>query len=441
MSTTTGSERGIPSPDETPQAPDTGGVGVGLRLVPGSSGTGSPGTGWPAVGPRAADDVRRARAALSRVVEPRDVEVAALLQEVGPLEAMDRIRGGHGTLARFAARVGALHVDRDLEVAAKVGARVLVPGDPEWPDTLDDLPIPPWCLWVVGRLDLVDTTRRSVAVVGARAATTYGEHATTDLAAGLARRQWTVVSGAALGIDAAAHRGALAVDGTTVAVVAGGVDRPYPAANAGLLRRIADVGLVVSEAAPGAAPMKARFLSRNRLIAALTRGTVVVEADLRSGSRNTVTHATGLSRPVGAVPGPITSMMSAGCHQEIRDQKAVLVTSVDEVIDLVGDLGDDACEEPRAADTDVDRLPVEDRAVLEAVPYRRSVALDVIARDAARPPLVVRAALARLEQARLVIGQSGTWRKAPSPRRRPAAVATSPSPAPVPSTTPTLPLE
>ncbi|WP_076259792.1 DNA-processing protein DprA [Intrasporangium flavum] len=355
------------------------------------------------------------------MVEPRDVEVAALLQEVGPLEAMARIRSGHGTLARFAARVRALHVERDLEVAAKVGARVVVPGDAEWAEALDSLPIPPWCLWVVGRLDLVDTTRRSVAVVGARAATSYGEHVTTDLAAGLARRQWTVVSGAALGIDAAAHHGALAVDGTTVAVVAGGVDRPYPAANATLLRRIAEVGLVVSEAAPGAAPMKSRFLSRNRLIAALTRGTVVVEADLRSGSRNTVTHATGLSRPVGAVPGPVTSMMSAGCHQEIRDQKAVLVTSVDEIIDLVGDIGDDACDEPRAPDTVVDRLSTEDRAVLEAVPFRRPVALDVIARDAARPPLVVRAALARLEQARLVIGESGTWRKAPAPRRKTAS--------------------
>ncbi len=416
--------------------PAAGSRGSGLRLVPASAGAATVG-----VGDGGPDDVRRARAALSRVVEPRDVEVATLLEKVGPLDTMERIRRGHGTLARFAARVRALDVDRDLEVAAKVGARVVVPGDDEWPDTLDHLDIPPWCLWVVGRLDLVDVTDRSVAVVGARAATAYGEHVTTELASGLARRRWTVVSGAALGIDAAAHRGALAVDGTTVAVVAGGVDRPYPAANATLLRRIAAVGLVVSEAAPGAAPMKSRFLSRNRLIAALTRGTVVVEADLRSGSRNTVSHATGLSRPVGAFPGPVTSMMSAGCHQEIRDQKAVLVTSVDEVIDLVGDLGDDACEEPRAADTDVDRLAPDDRAVLEAVPFRRSVALDVVARDAARPPLVVRAALARLEQARLVIGESGTWRKAPAPRRRSSFPSPSSTGRPQPPGTPTLPLE
>jgi DNA processing protein len=366
----------------------------------------------------ASEEERRARAALSRVVEPCDAEVAVLVHTLGPVEAMQRVRSGSGTLARFAGRVRGLDVSRDLEVASKVGARLVVPGDPEWSERLDELPIPPWCLWVVGPLDLVDVCERSVAVVGARANTAYGEHVTTDLASGLARRRWTVVSGAALGIDAAAHRGALAVGGSTVAVVAGGVDRLYPVANAALLRRVAAEGLVVSEAAPGAAPMKSRFLSRNRLIAALTRGTIVVEADLRSGSRNTVTHAEGLARPVGAVPGPVTSMTSAGCHQEIRKGRAVLVTSVDEVIDLVGTIGADACDEPRAGDTEVDRLAPEDKAVLEAVPYRRPVPLDVISREAARAPLSVRAALARLEDAGLVIGEAGTWRKTPTPPRR-----------------------
>ena len=359
----------------------------------------------------ATDDERLARAALARVVEPCDKEVHALVMERGPVGALAAIRAGEGTLARFAARVATLDVQRDLAVAARVGARLIVPGDAEWPDDLDELAVPPWCLWVRGPLDLADAVVSSVAVVGSRSATSYGEQATADLAAGLARRRWSVVSGAALGIDGAAHRGALAVDGATVAVLAGGVDRPYPASHATLLRRIAETGLVVSEAAPGAAPMKSRFLSRNRLIAALGRGTVVVEADLRSGSRNTVTHAVDLNRPVGAYPGPVTSMMSAGCHQEIRNQRAVLVTSVDEVVDLVGDLGDDACDEPRGPSTAIDRLAPDDRSVLDAVPYRRGVALDTVAHDAALPPLAVRSALARLEELGLVLAQEGTWRK------------------------------
>ena len=368
-------------------------------------------------GPATQED-RVARASLARLVEPCDQEVHALVGEEGPAGAVEKICSGEGPLARFAGRVAASDVRRDLDVASRLGARLLVPGDAEWPASLDDLSLPPWCLWVRGPLDLAEVAERSVAVVGSRSATAYGEHATAELAAGLARRGWTVVSGAALGIDGAAHRGALAVDGATVAVLAGGVDRPYPSSHGPLLRRIAGSGLVVSEAAPGAAPMRSRFLSRNRLIAALGRGTVVVEADLRSGSRNTVGHAVELNRPVGAYPGPVTSMMSAGCHQEIRNQRAVLVTSVDEVIDLVGDLGDDACEEPRGPSTVVDRLDADDRAVLDAVPYRRGVPLDAVARDAALPPLAVRSALARLEELGLVHGEAGTWRKRAWRQRR-----------------------
>jgi DNA processing protein len=370
----------------------------------------------PVCAARVADDERLARASLSRLVEPGDREVHVLLAEHGAVDALARVRSGEGTLARFGPRVAVLDTARDLAVAARVGARLLVPGDAEWPVRLDELAVPPWCLWVRGPLDLAESALRSVAVVGSRSATSYGEQATAELAAGLARRGWTVVSGAALGIDGAAHRGALAVDGATVAVLAGGVDRPYPASHATLLHRIAESGLVVSEVAPGAAPMKSRFLSRNRLIAALGRGTVVVEADLRSGSRNTVSHAVELNRPVGAYPGPVTSMMSAGCHQEIRNQRAQLVTSVEEVVDLVGDVGQDACEEPRAPSTVVDRLAPDDRAVLDAVPYRRGVPLDTIALEAALPARAARSALARLEDLGLVDGESGTWRKRPSRR-------------------------
>ena len=182
--------------------------------------------------------------------------------------------------------------------------------------------------------------RRAVAVVGARACTVYGEHVAGDLAAGLGDRGWTVVSGGAYGIDAAAHRGSLAVDAPTVAVLACGVDVAYPAAHDGLLRSVRAMGVVVSELPPGARPTRRRFLDRNRVIAALGRGTVVVEAALRSGALNTAGHADELSRTVMAVPGPVTSAASAGCHELLRARGAALVTDAADVLDLVGRPGD-----------------------------------------------------------------------------------------------------
>lgn len=359
-------------------------------------------------------DERRARAALSRLVEPRDLTVHALLERVGAVEAVARIIEGRGELARFAARVRSLDTDRDLQIAGRVGARLVLPDDDDWPQGLDDLAIPPWCLWVRGPAPLAAMVMRSAALVGSRVATAYGEQLAAEFAAGIAGRGWAVVSGGAFGIDAAAHRGALAVEGHTVAVMAGGIERAYPAANAPLLARIAATGAVVSEVAPGSAPMKSRFLHRNRLIAALTRGTVVVEADLRSGSRNTVTHATDLRRPVGAVPGPVTSMVSAGCHEEIRNGRAVLVTSADEIIDLVGEIGVDACEPRRGRSLVTDDLPTDDRAVFEAIPFRRAVDLDTIARVTTQAALTVRGALARLEADGLIASEAGTWRRAKS---------------------------
>lgn len=354
---------------------------------------------------------QRARAALSRLTEPDDLAMHKLVQQVGPVEAVERICHGEGALARFAPRVRTLDVESDMRVAAKVGARLVVPGDLEWPSRLEQLSAPPHCLWVRSPVDLAELLERSVAVVGSRTATRYGEQVSADLGAGLAQRGWTVVSGAALGIDGAAHRGALAVDGPTVAVLAGGVERAYPVAHATMLARIAATGAIVSEAAPGSAPMKSRFLSRNRLIAAMTRGTVVVEASLRSGSRNTVKHALGLNRPVGAVPGPVTSMTSAGCHQEIRDARAALVTSAEEVIDLVGGLGDDACEPARGPVEASDGLPPHEAAVLESLPFGNPVELDLVMRMTALGPREVRGALARLETKGLVEGAEGTWRK------------------------------
>jgi DNA processing protein len=360
-------------------------------------------------------DERRARAALSRLAEPCDRSIAALLSEVGASEAVEQVLRGEGGLRRFAARAATLDVRQDLANAARAGARVLIPGDPEWPEGLGDLEFPPWCLWVRGERQLSEVLGRSVSIVGARAATSYGEHLTSELAAALASRGWTVVSGAAFGIDAAAHRGALAIDGCTVAVLAGGVERSYPAAHGPLLDRIARDGLVVSEVPPGSAPMKSRFLSRNRLIAAMSGGTVVVEAGLRSGSLNTARHASDLSKPVGAVPGPVTSMTSAGCHQAIRDGLAVLVTTAEEVIELVGELGEDACVPPRGPELAADALDQVQRRVLEALPLRKAVELDRIAAVTTLAPFTVRASLARLAALGLAISEQGQWRKTTRP--------------------------
>lgn len=360
---------------------------------------------------------RLARAALSRVVEPGDRGVHALLQQWGPTETLGRIKAGHGRLARFAERVRRLDRDRDLATAAKVGARLVIPGDDEWPARLDDLDVPPWCLWVRGPADLGAVTRRSVAVVGSRVCTAYGEQFAAELAAEIAGRGWTVVSGAAFGIDGASHRGALSVDGVTVAVLAGGVDRAYPAGHSRLIERIAETGAVLAEVAPGSAPMRSRFLLRNRLIAAMSKGTVVVEADVRSGSLNTMKTAFELGRPVGAVPGPVTSMTSAGCHAKIRAGMAVLVTSAAEVVDLVGDLGSDACEEPRAATLPTDELGPDEARVHEGLPHRDWADLTQVAVVSALAPMQAMAALGRLVELGLAERRDGSWRKA-RPRRK-----------------------
>ena len=218
--------------------------------------------------------------------------------------------------------------------------------------------------------------------MGSRSATTYGGSVAGEIAGALARESWTVVSGAAFGIDQAAHRGALASRGPTVAVLACGADRAYPSAHRSLIDYIADVGLVVSEAAPGCAPTRIRFLARNRLIAALARGTVVVEAAVRSGALNTASWAAGLGRAVMGVPGPVTSAPSAGVHQLIRARDAVLVTSGEEVLEVVGPMGSYALSDPREAEQPRDRLTPRERQVLDAVPLVQAVDSRKIARTA-----------------------------------------------------------
>ena len=366
---------------------------------------------------RAPDDARR-RVVLSRLSEPGDEELGGWVLRWGAAEVLARVRSGHlgGTrLSHYRARLDVADVDLDLELAARAGARLLVPGDEEWPEQVDDLQAArPLLLWVSGQPDLAGMTRRGVALVGARACTPYGEHVAAEMASGLADRGWTVVSGGAYGIDAAAHRGAMAVGGSTVAVLACGIDVAYPAAHDGLLARIRSAGAVVSELPPGSRPMRGRFLHRNRVIAALSRGTVVVEAAVRSGARNTASHADALSRPVMAVPGPVTSAASAGCHELVRVAGASLVTDASDVVDIVGELGGDASIERRGERRPLDDLDPITLRVLEALPLRRWAPPDSVGRVAGLDAPTVLRALACLASAGLVTSKEGSWRRAPA---------------------------
>ena len=296
--------------------------------------------------------------------------------------------------AAWRARLPDADPGRLLAAAEDFGGRLVCPGDAEWPSQLGDLGgAQPFALWVRGHLDLRFACLRSVAVVGSRTATSYGEHVAAELAAGLAGRGWCVVSGGAFGIDAAAHRGALAADGATIVVLACGVDVPYPSAHQGLFADVARDGLLVSELPPGTTPTRRRFLIRNRAIAALTRGTVVVEAARRSGALNTARHARDLHRVVMAVPGPVTSLTSAGCHALLREANAVCVTDAAEVLDLVGLIGDDLAPQKHGPVLERDRLDPVTRDVLDAVPAREGAGT---ARIAVTAGVDLDTALARL---------------------------------------------
>ena len=397
------------------------------------------------------DDPLLAAAAWSRLAEPGDVVAGALVAHLGAAGALAwlldaatdpaRVLRGdelgrlaavveQGTLQRLAdavgrwsQRLGSLDPRRELRVLDRFGGVLLTPADPRWPTSLADLgAAAPFALWVRGGADLAGWSSRSVAVVGARAATSYGERVAEDLAAGLVDRGFAVVSGGAYGIDAAAHRGALAGGGATCAVLAGGVDRFYPQGNDALLRRVVESGgTVVSEVPPGSAPFRQRFLSRNRIIAAATCATVVVEAARRSGALSTARRAHDLLRPVGAVPGPVTSMASSGCHGLLRDGAAVCVTDAAEVAELAGRLGADAApgrsgtsggpqDDPRAG------LGPDELLVLDALPARAAATVDALARTAGLPARRVVAVLGALDRRGLARRDGPRWRGA-GPRR------------------------
>lgn len=335
------------------------------------------------------DAERRARVALSFLADPGDPVLGAALRSRTAAEIL--------ALTAGADPAGDLWLSADPEADAlsratrkwrrrlslvpsvarhaawqENGLRLVVPSDPEWPSQLDDLgDARPLLLWVQGSADLRYACLRSVSVVGARAATGYGVNTGLHLAAGLAERGMTVVSGGAYGIDASAHRGALAADGLTVAVLAGGLSYRYPVGHAALFAAVAAQGILVSECPPDDPPTRPGFLIRNRIIAALGRGTVVVEAALRSGALNTARHARDLCRPVMAVPGPVTSEQSAGCHELIREYGAMCVTSARDILEHLSPAAEGPGSGPRRGPAvDLDRLDPVARSVLEHVPAR-----------------------------------------------------------------------
>lgn len=371
------------------------------------------------------DEISRAWAYLSRVAEPPCPELLALVRRVGPVEAADRVRTGKAEDDALARRVDARRqIDcaaNDLDVLNRMGGRLITADDAEWPllaftafrgadDRLRAQAHEPMVLWAVGPARLDEVSYRAAAIVGTRAATAYGDYVAADFAAGLAARDAAVVSGGAFGIDGAAHRAALAADGVTVAVLAGGVDVPYPSGHAAMLRRIREQGLVVSEYPPGVRPARHRFLTRNRLVAGLAGATVVVEAGARSGAANTAAWARALGRAVCAVPGPVTSSVSVGCHALLR-ANAHLVTRVEDIVELIGRVGELAPDEERPTSA-LDGLDDTEKRVYDAFPARAARTVDEIAVAAGVPATQVLGPLAVLELGGLVVRRDGKWKLA-----------------------------
>ncbi|ANN19247.1 DNA protecting protein DprA [Amycolatopsis orientalis] len=367
---------------------------------------------------------RIARSYLLRVAEPPAPALTDFVGEHGPVVAAERVRRADCPAKvrdETAARRAHDYAERDLERAAAGETRLVIPEDDEWPAwPLLSLAVArgrgvsgvasPLALWVRGPARLDEAVDQAIAIVGARAATEYGEHNAAEVGYHLASRGIPVFSGAAYGIDGAAHRGALSASGTTVAVLGCGIDAGYPAQHATLLRTIGKTGAVVSEYPPGTPPARHRFLVRNRLIAALTEGTVVVEAGRRSGARNTAGTAGALGKVVMAMPGPVSSGMSAGCHALIRAGEATLVTSVDEILETAGRLGHQAAD-PAKPRRRTDRLGPEASRVHDALSERSAKPEERIAAESGIPVERIRSLLPELELDGFAERGDAGWRR------------------------------
>lgn len=396
-----------------------------------------------------------ARAGLARMMEPNDLTGTALVAVSGPIEAYRLIttttgkapaaeqqavaellggeagtRGAHrldAGLERWRPRVDALGPPRDLETIRRFGGGLLVPEDPAWPEQLDDLGLSaPLCLWWRGAVppQKLPPKESLMAVVGSRDATDYGRQVGSQIVSELCARGITVVSGGAYGIDARAHEAALHAQHSdeapsTMAVMAGGLDRFYPAGNDELLRRVEGNGLLFAEVPPGTAPTRWRFLQRNRLLAALCGATLVVEARWRSGALTTARRASELGRDVGAVPGSVFSANSAGCHRLLREGSATPITDAAEAVELLGMTADVAAKGDPAGGTITpagetrphDGLDIQDLLLMDALPIRQSAAPDKLATVSGLGIGAVLGGLSRLQARGLAVSDADGWRR------------------------------
>lgn len=360
----------------------------------------------------------------SRITEPGDETASRLIATIGAVPALEWLTSSRTpqppgvapdprwerVVENWRARLRHLDPKREYEVITSLGGFILTPADEDWPTQINDLGHrAPICLWGRGNPKALSLT--GVGIVGARACTRYGQRVAQELAHGAVSAGLSVISGGAFGIDAVAHTSALARSGATIAFQAGGVDRFYPAAHHELLTEVVDSGgVVVSEAPPGSAPMRQRFLMRNRLIAALSAAIVVVEASWRSGALSTARHAADLMRPLGAVPGPVTSMASSGCHRIIREGMAVCVTDSDEMLELCGPIAPD----PAPSHTQeglLDGLDADIARVLDAFPARSGTTVDALVHVAGLSARTVMEAIGALQLAGRITQDRGTWRR------------------------------
>ncbi|NBU56851.1 MAG: DNA-protecting protein DprA [Actinobacteria bacterium] len=281
-------------------------------------------------------EIREQRLALFSVVAVGNAFWSQQIQEFGIESVYQNLFFGVYNGEKFGkmiTEVNAFDSEQALQNICNSGGVFLTPEEEKWPKQVSSLSNPPIGLVVKGNVETLKN--KSLAIVGTRNPTPYGIRIAGDFAAGFVDREWDIVSGGAYGIDSAAHRGALVAEGRTIAVIASGIDIQYPAGNSRLFDEICETGAIVSEVMPGVIAMPHRFLTRNRLIAALSQSTLVVEAAFRSGSLRTARDAAELMRPVMAIPGPINSPSSEGCHRLIGERAAELVTSVADAIELI----------------------------------------------------------------------------------------------------------
>ena len=280
-----------------------------------------------------------ARAQLFSAIEGGSIFWSNEIAELGVIVVKDRIVSGRygesNSSPKIADRIKQSSGEEVITQITSAGAFFLTPDDIDWPISLNDLAAPPIALLIKGQREYLPNLIDSISIVGTRNPTPYGRRIAEDFGAGVADHEWAVVSGGAIGIDAAAHNGCLVGEGVTVAVLGGGFNKNYPAVHEKLFAEISESGLLISEVMPDVPAIPHRFLTRNRLIAALSKATIVVEAAFRSGSLRTARDAAEIYRPVMAVPGPINSPTSEGCHRLIAERVAELVSSVSEVMELV----------------------------------------------------------------------------------------------------------